>query len=123
MLQEAERASYDLGSVRLAVSAAEPLPAAVYVRWQERFGVEILDGIGSTEVLHIYISCRPGQVKPGSSGQVVPGYEVRMFWTGAFSSAAISFDAAIQTSSGMLPWSALIKAARVVSFSITIART
>jgi len=78
MLQEAERASYDLGSVRLAVSAAEPLPAAVHVRWRERFGVEILDGIGSTEVLHIYIPCRPGRVKPGSSGQVVPGYDVRI---------------------------------------------
>ena len=78
MLQQAERTSYDLGSVRLAVSAAEPLPAAVYVRWQERFGVEILDGIGSTEVLHIYISARQGHVKPGSSGQVVPGYQVRI---------------------------------------------
>ena len=78
MLQEAERTSYDLGSVRLAVSAAEPLPAAVYLRWQERFGVEILDGIGSTEALHIYMSSRPGHVKPGSSGQVVPGYEVRI---------------------------------------------
>ena len=78
MLQQAERTSYDLGSVRLAVSAAEPLPAAVYVRWQERFGIEILDGIGSTEVLHIYISSRQGHVKPGSSGQVVPGYQVRI---------------------------------------------
>ena len=78
MLQQAERSSYDLGSVRLAVSAAEPLPAAVYIRWQERFGVEILDGIGSTEVLHIYMSSRPGHVKPGSSGQVVPGYQVRI---------------------------------------------
>jgi benzoate-CoA ligase len=51
----------------LAVSAAEPLPADIFRRWFERFGVEILDGIGSTEVLHIYLSARAGEVRPGST--------------------------------------------------------
>ena len=68
----------DLGRVRLCVSAGEPLPAALFTRWKERFGVEILDGIGSTEALHIYISNRPGRVRPGSSGEVVRGYAVRV---------------------------------------------
>ncbi len=79
MLQEAERAThYDLRSVRLAVSAAEPLPADIFRRWKQRFRVEILDGIGSTEVLHIYLSARAGQVHPGSTGQAVPGYELAL---------------------------------------------
>jgi benzoate-CoA ligase len=68
----------DLGAVRLCVSAGEPLPAAIFARWKERFGVEILDGVGSTEALHIYISNRAGRVRPGSSGEVVPGYAVRI---------------------------------------------
>ncbi|HEV2356943.1 MAG TPA: benzoate-CoA ligase family protein [bacterium] len=67
-----------LDGVRRCVSAGEPLPAAIFARWKERFGVEILDGIGSTEALHIYISNRPGRVRPGSSGEVVPGYRVRI---------------------------------------------
>lgn len=78
MLQEAERTAYDLGSLRLAASAAEPLPGEIFRRWKERFGVEILDGIGSTEVLHIYLSARAGQVRPGSTGQAVPGYELAL---------------------------------------------
>ena len=79
MLEEAEQGTaYDLGSVRLAVSAAEPLPADIFRRWKARFGVEILDGIGSTEMLHIYISARAGQVRPGSTGQAVPGYEIAL---------------------------------------------
>jgi benzoate-CoA ligase family protein len=76
MLQEAEQTRYDIASVRLAVSAAEPLPADIFRRWLDRFGVEILDGIGSTEVLHIYLSARAGKVRPGSTGQPVPGYEL-----------------------------------------------
>jgi len=68
----------DWSSVRLGISAAEPLPAEIVRRWHERFGFEVLDGIGSTEVLHIYISNRPGDVRPGSSGVPVPGYEVRV---------------------------------------------
>ncbi|HSC26779.1 MAG TPA: benzoate-CoA ligase family protein [Vicinamibacterales bacterium] len=80
MLQEAERdgARFDLSSVRLAISAAEPLPAGIFRRWKQRFGIEILDGIGSTEVLHMYMCARPGNVRPGSTGQAVPGYELRI---------------------------------------------
>ena len=78
MLQEAEQTAYDLGSVRLAASAAEPLPADIFRRWKERFGFEILDGIGSTEVLHIYLSARAGQIRPGSTGQAVRGYELAL---------------------------------------------
>src|SRR5947209_2361031 len=66
---------FDLSSLRLCVSAGEALPADVYRRWVNRFGVEILDGIGTTEILHIFLSNRPGHVKPGSSGTPVPGYE------------------------------------------------
>jgi benzoate-CoA ligase len=82
MLQEADRRQCDFSSVRLAVSAAEPLPAEIFRRWQKRFGVEILDGIGSTEVLHIYMSASAGRVKPGSSGQPVPGYDLRIVDSG-----------------------------------------
>lgn len=79
MLHAAERgAEVDMSSVRLAVSAGEALPPAIYQRWLDRFGVEILDGIGSTEVLHIFLSNRAGAVRPGSSGTVVPGYEARI---------------------------------------------
>jgi benzoate-CoA ligase family protein len=69
---------FDLSSIRSAVSAGEALPASVFKRFKERFGLEILDGIGSTEVLHIFISNRPGQIRPGSSGVPVPGYEARL---------------------------------------------
>ena len=67
-----------LGRVRMCVSAGEPLPKNIYERWLERFGVEIPDGIGSTEILHIFISNRPGQAKAGSTGQVVAGYEAKI---------------------------------------------
>jgi len=76
MLQEPD--SYDLSSVRVAASAAEPLPAGIFRQWKERFGVEILDGIGSTEALHIYLSARAGKVRPGSTGQPVAGYDIRV---------------------------------------------
>ena len=69
---------FDLSSLRAAVSAGEALPAALFERFRHRFGVEILDGIGSTEILHIFISNRPGRVRPGSSGVLVPGYEARL---------------------------------------------
>ena len=65
-------------SVRLAVSAGEPLPAELYHRFTERYGVELLDGIGSTEALHIFLSNRPGEVRPGTTGTPVPGYRVRL---------------------------------------------
>jgi benzoate-CoA ligase len=66
---------YDLSSLRLCVSAGEALPEGIYTRWRDRFGVEILDGIGSTEILHVFVSNYPGQVRPGSTGVTVPGYE------------------------------------------------
>ncbi len=71
--KEAERA--DVSSLRLCVSAGEALPADLYRRWRERFGVEVVDGIGTTESGHIFLSNRPGSVRPGSSGLPVPGYE------------------------------------------------
>src|SRR5439155_21111085 len=72
------RHDFDLSSVRLAVSAGEALPAALYERFKRRFGIDIIDGIGSTEALHMFISNRPGAIRPGSSGLVVPGYEARL---------------------------------------------
>jgi benzoate-CoA ligase len=68
----------DCSSVRACFAAAEPLPADLYRRWHERFGVEILDGIGTTEALHIFISNRQGEARPGSSGRAVPGYRIRL---------------------------------------------
>ncbi|MBI4637127.1 MAG: benzoate-CoA ligase family protein [Candidatus Rokubacteria bacterium] len=65
---------YDLSSLRVCVSAGEALPAEIYKRWRDRFGVEIVDGIGTTEILHIFLSNRPGSARPGSSGLPVPGY-------------------------------------------------
>jgi benzoate-CoA ligase family protein len=67
-----------LSGVRLAASAGEALPAALYQRWTGHFGVDILDGIGMTEMLHIFLSNREGQVRPGTTGVAVPGYELRI---------------------------------------------
>ena len=69
---------FDLSSVRHAVSAGEALPESLYRRFKDRFGVEILDAIGSTEVLHMFIANRPGAARAGSSGQLVPGYDARI---------------------------------------------
>ncbi len=66
------------GSVRFGVSAAEALPPETFHRFRDRFGVTILDGIGSTEMLHIYLSNQPAKAKPGTSGVPVPGYEIRL---------------------------------------------
>jgi benzoate-CoA ligase family protein len=65
-------------SVRLAVSAGEPLPVPLQRRFTERFGVEIIDGIGSTESMHIFLSNRPGDIHPGTTGLPVPGYELQL---------------------------------------------
>ena len=65
-------------ALRVCTSAGEALPADLGRRWTEQFGVEILDGIGSTEMLHIFISNRPGEVRYGSTGKPVPGYEIRL---------------------------------------------
>lgn len=66
------------GSLRLCTSAGEALPAELHRRWLDAFGVEVLDGIGSSEAYHIYISNRPGAARVGSTGQVVPGYRARV---------------------------------------------
>ena len=79
MLHLAEKTDRtQLGRVRMCVSAGEPLPRPLLEKWKKRFGVDILDGIGSTEILHIYISNRPGKIRPGSTGQIVPSYEARI---------------------------------------------
>ncbi len=80
MLQSMEKsvAKPDMESLRLCISAGEALPAELYNRWKNLTNLEILDGIGSTEALHIFISNRQGEVKPGSSGRIVPGYEAKI---------------------------------------------
>jgi len=79
LLREAETGrAVDFSSVRLAVSAGEALPAEIFTRFRNRFGLDILDGIGSTEMLHMYIATRPGQARPGSCGVPVPGYKVKI---------------------------------------------
>jgi len=67
-----------VGRLRMCVSAGEPLPKPLFDKWLDLFNVEIYDGIGSTEILHIFISNRPGRVKPGSTGEVVQGYQARI---------------------------------------------
>ncbi len=78
MLLAHQPRDFDLSTVRLAVSAGEALPSALYERFKQRFGVDIIDGIGSTETLHMFISNRPDAIRPGSSGLLVPGYEARL---------------------------------------------
>jgi benzoate-CoA ligase family protein len=68
----------DLSSIKIAASAGEALPAAIFHKWREKTGIGILDGIGSTEALHIFISNRHDDIKPGTSGRPVPGYEVKI---------------------------------------------
>ena len=68
----------DLSCLRLVVSSGEALPAEVHRRFVERFGVEVLEGIGSSELYHVYVSNRPGRVRIGSAGELVPGYEARI---------------------------------------------
>jgi 4-hydroxybenzoate-CoA ligase len=74
----ADETPHDLSSLRLCVSAGEPLPGAIFERWRERYGVEILDGIGSTEFGYIFISNRADQVRHGSAGQIIPPHESKV---------------------------------------------
>ena len=74
-VKDAEK-RFDASSLRLCVSAGEALPEELYNRWRERFGLEIVDGIGTTEIGYIFISNRPGRTRPGSTGVAVPGYEL-----------------------------------------------
>jgi benzoate-CoA ligase family protein len=69
---------FDLSSVRHAISAGEALPAPLFERFKQRFGVEILDALGSTESLQMVIANRPGEARPGSSGKIIPGYEAKI---------------------------------------------
>jgi benzoate-CoA ligase family protein len=79
LLREAEKGvALDFSSVRLAVSAGESLPAELFEQFRQRFGIEILDGIGSSEMLHVFLSSRPGEARAGSCGREVPGYEARI---------------------------------------------
>ena len=78
MLNVEGAADRDLSSLRMCLSAGEALPEELYRRWVETFDVEIYDGIGSAEMFHIYITNRPGDVKPGSLGRVVEGYEAEI---------------------------------------------
>ena len=66
------------GSVRLGTSAGEALPAALQAKFESRFGVRIIDGIGSTEALHIFLSNRPDDIRPGTTGRPVPGYDIEL---------------------------------------------
>lgn len=68
----------DLGSLRFCYSAGEALPIELYERWMNSFHIDICDGIGSAEMFHIYITNRPGDIKPGSLGRIVEGYEARI---------------------------------------------
>ncbi|MDQ7859531.1 MAG: benzoate-CoA ligase family protein [Armatimonadota bacterium] len=98
---------HDLRCLRLCTSAGEALPAEIYHKWRRRFGGEVLDGIGSSEVYHIYISNRPGRVRPGSVGELVPGYQAKVcdpdgrplptgevgeLWAGGESTALLYWD-------------------------------
>ena len=77
-LKELESSSPDFSSLRISVSAGEALPADIFRRWKKYTGTYILDGIGSTEALHIFISNRADDIKAGSSGRVVPGYKAKI---------------------------------------------
>jgi benzoate-CoA ligase family protein len=78
MIAHPDASEQDLSCLRLCTSAGEALPSELYERWRAAFGVEVLDGIGSSEAYHIYISSRPGRIRPGSVGEVVPGYRARV---------------------------------------------
>ena len=78
MLATPEAKQRDLSSVRLCVSAAESLPAEIWRRWHDTYGLVILDGIGSTEMLHIFCSNTTDRLRPGSSGTAVPGYDLKL---------------------------------------------
>jgi 4-hydroxybenzoate-CoA ligase len=71
-------AEHAFSSIRICVSAGEALPIDIYHRWKRRYGIDILDGLGSTEMGHIFLSNRPGEVKPGSTGKCVPGYVLKL---------------------------------------------
>jgi benzoate-CoA ligase family protein len=78
MVSHPDAHAQDFSSLRLATSAGEALPVELHERWTRTFGVDLLDGLGTAEMWHIFISNRPGRVVPGTLGSVVPGYEVKL---------------------------------------------
>jgi benzoate-CoA ligase family protein len=78
MVSHPEAAAQDLSSLRFATSAGEALPAELCRRWTETFGVELLDGLGTAEMWHIFLTNRPGEVRAGTLGRVVDGFEIRV---------------------------------------------
>jgi 2-aminobenzoate-CoA ligase len=78
MMRLDENGQYDLSNLRLGVSAGETLPKPIYEKWRAKYGVDLLDGIGSTEMLHIFVTNRPGDVRGGATGKPVPGYEAKI---------------------------------------------
>lgn len=77
MVAHPDAAKQDLSCLRLATSAGEALPVELDRRWRDTFGVELLDGLGTAEMWHVFISNRPGAARPGTLGQVVPGFEIK----------------------------------------------
>jgi benzoate-CoA ligase len=78
LLEADEATSRDLSCLRIATSAGEALPPDLHRRWAEAYGVDLLDGLGTAEMWHIFISNRPGDIHPGTLGRVVPGFEVKI---------------------------------------------
>jgi benzoate-CoA ligase family protein len=78
MVSHESASAQDLSCLRLATSAGEALPAELHERWKSAFGPELLDGLGTAEMWHIFLSNRPGDVKPGTLGKVVPGFDVKV---------------------------------------------
>lgn len=78
MLAHPGASERDMSSLRAATSAGEALPAELHRRWDEAFGIELLDGLGTAEMWHIFLSNRPGDVRPGTLGKAVPGFDVRV---------------------------------------------
>jgi benzoate-CoA ligase len=78
LLADAARPKREELNLRVCTSAGEALPSEIGKRWTEAYGCEILDGIGSTEMLHIFLSNRPGEVRYGTTGKAVPGYELKI---------------------------------------------
>src|SRR6476620_11029331 len=74
----AKLAGHDISSLRKCVSAGEPLPKATFEAWRAATGIKILDGIGATEMLHIFIGSPEQEIRPGATGKAVPGYRARV---------------------------------------------
>ncbi len=78
MVSHSQAAEQDLSSLRFATSAGEALPVPLYHRWKELFGVELLDGLGTAEMWHVFVTNRLGDVRPGTLGRVVEGFDLRV---------------------------------------------